>query len=259
VVEALESPYTAPVFTRSKECWGGVRATLPLLAGDVPFGLVYGVQAGAAHVPPLVAIAMSSIIFAGSAQIIAVSQLGAAPPVPYPITVLTTLVVNLRHLLYGAAMSPRWRHLPRRWKWLLAYLLTDEAFAVTNGRYQQPDDSPCKHWFYLGAALTLWTSWQAVTLLGVVVGGQVPASWGLDFSVALTFIGIILPVLRDRAVIAAAVAAGLAAVPAYSLPLQLGLIVAAAVGIVTGMVVETLSGGPKPAAAAEAESAPGGD
>lgn len=246
--------------TPRTEFWAGLRATLPLLAGDLPFGLIYGVQAGAAHVPPIITLAMSSIIFAGSAQIIAVSQLGAVPPVPYPIMVLTTFVVNLRHLLYSAAMSPHWRHLPRRWKWLLAYLLTDEAYAVTNGRYQQPDNSPYKHWYYLGAALTLWTSWQLVTILGLVVGGQVPASWGLDFSVALTFIGIILPVLRDRAVIAAAVAAGLAAVLAYSLPLRLGLIVAAAVGIATGMVVETLSGGSKPApAAAETEAAPGGD
>jgi predicted branched-subunit amino acid permease len=140
---------------------------------------------------------------------------------------------------------------------LLAYLLTDEAFAVTAGRYQQPDDSPHKHWYYLGAGLTLWTCWQLITIVGVLVGGQLPASWGLDFTVALTFIGIILPVLRDRAVIAAAVAAGLAAVLAYSLPLKLGLIVAAAVGIATGMVVETLSGKPKPAA--ETYAVPGSD
>ncbi len=249
------------MFTPRKEFWPGVRAALPLLAGDVPFGLIYGVQAGAAQVPPIIAIAMSSIMFAGSAQIIAVRQLGVMPMVPYPIMVLTTFVVNLRHLLYSAVMSLHWRHLPRRWKWLLAYLLTDEAFAVTNRRYQQSDNSPYKHWSYLGSALTLWISWQLVTILGVVVGGQVPASWGLDFSVALIFIGIILPVLRDHAVIAAAVAAGLAAVLAYSLPLQLGLIVAAAAGIITGMVVETLSGGPKPASAAtaEAKTATGGD
>lgn len=245
------------MFTSRSEFWAGVRATLPLLAGDIPFGLIFGVQAGAAHVPPIIAIAMSSIIFAGSAQIIAVSQLGARPPVPYPIMVLTTLVVNLRHLLYSATMSPHWRHLTRPWKWLLAYLLTDEAFAVASRRYQQPDNGPNKHWYYLGAALTLWTSWQLVTILGVVVGGEVPASWGLDFTVALTFIGILLPVLRDLAVLAAAVAAGLAAVLAYDLPLQLGLIAAAVAGIAAGMVVETLSGGQKPAPA-DIETSPGG-
>ena len=237
-----------------------MRATLPLLAGDLPFGLIYGVQGAAAHVPPLITVAMSSIVFAGSAQLIAVSQLGTAPPVPYPIMILTTFVVNLRHLLYSASMGRHWRHLSRAWKSLLAYLLTDEVFAVTSGRYQTPDDPTHKHWYCLGSGLTLWISWQVVTILGVLVGGQVPESWALDFSVALAFIGIILPVLRDRAVIASAAAAGLAAVLAASLPLKLGLIVAAAVGITAGMVVEAVTGGPNPAAEAgtAAERAPGG-
>jgi 4-azaleucine resistance transporter AzlC len=155
----------------------GARATLPLLAGDLPFGLIYGVQGAAAHVPALVIVAMSSVIFAGSAQLIAVTQLGAVPPVPSPVMGLTTLVVNLRHILYSASMGPRWRHLSRGWKWLLAYLLTDEAYAVGNGRYLRADDSPHKHWYYLGAGLALWVSWQLVTLLGVLVGGQIPGRW----------------------------------------------------------------------------------
>jgi 4-azaleucine resistance transporter AzlC len=241
--------------TPRTEFWAGLRATLPLLAGDLPFGLIYGVQGAAAGVPPLIILAMSSIVFAGSAQFIAVSQLGAVPPVPYPIMVLTTFVVNLRHLLYSASMGPHLRHLPRRWKWLLAYLLTDETYAVTIGRYQTADSGAHKHWSYLGVGLTLWTSWQLVTVVGILVGAQVPPAWGLEFSIALTFIGIILPVLRDRAVIAAAAAAGLAAVLANGLPLRLGLIVAAVVGIAAGLLVETLEGGPPPAA----ERAPGGD
>lgn len=234
-----------------------MRATLPLLAGDLPFGLIYGVQGAAAHVPPVITVAMSSIVFAGSAQLIAVSQLGAVPPVPYPIMVLTALVVNLRHVLYSATLGPRWRHLSRAWKWLLAYLLTDEVFAVTSGRYRTPDDVTYKHWYYLGAGLTLWISWQTVTLVGVLVGGQVPESWALDFSVALTFIGILVPTLRDRAVVAAAAAAGLAAVLTFSLPLKLGLVVAAAAGIITGMMVEAITGGPK--ATGEVAAMPGGD
>jgi 4-azaleucine resistance transporter AzlC len=229
-----------------------MRATLPLLAGDLPFGLIYGVQGAAAGLPPAIILVMSSIIFAGSAQLIAVSQFGAVPPVPHPVMVLTAFVVNLRHLLYSASMGPYVRHLPRRWKWLLAYLLTDETYAATIGRYQTADPVTHKHWFYLGVGLTLWTSWQLVTLLGVLVGTQLPPAWGLDFSIALTFIGLILPVLRDRAVIAAAAAAGLAAVLTNDLPLRLGMIVAALVGIAAGLFVEMLAGGPKRAAAERA-------
>ena len=88
----------------------------------------------------------------------------------------------------------------------------------------------------------MWRCWQISTVVGVVAGTQVPPSWGLDFTLALTFIGILIPALKDRAVWAAAAAAGLAAVAASGLPLRLGLIVAAVVGIATGMLVESLFG-----------------
>jgi 4-azaleucine resistance transporter AzlC len=246
------------MLTARSEFLAGARATLPLVAGAAPFGLIYGVLGTTAGLPPAVTLAMSVIVFAGSAQIIAAGQVGVVPPVPYPIMVLTTFVVNLRHVLYSASLAPRLRHLSRAWKWLLAYLLTDEAYATTIVRYQQPRGGPNLHWFFLGSGLTLWTTWQLSTLLGVVVGRELPARWGLDFTLALTFIGIALPTLRDRAVIASALAAGLAAVLAHSLPLQLGLVVAAAVGISAGLLTETLAGGP-PAVAAPAERAPGSD
>ncbi len=240
--------------TPKSEFLGGVRATLPLMVGVAPFGLIFGVLGTAAGLPPALVLAMSVIAFGGSAQIIAVGQMSATPAVPYPIMILTTFVVNLRHMLYSASMAPHVRPLAHRWKVLLAYLLTDEAYASTIGHYQQPGDTTHKHWFFLGSGLTLWSTWQLSTLLGVVVGAQLPASWGLDFTLALTFIGILLPVLRDRAVIVAAGAAGLAAVLAHGLPLQLGLIVAAVVGITAGMLVEALTG-QKPATA---DAAPGG-
>jgi len=228
-----------------------VRLTLPLLAGVAPFGLIYGVLAISAGMPAAAAIAMSPIAFGGSAQIIATGQFKLG--VPGPVMVLTAFVVNLRHMLYSASMGPYLRPLARPWKWLLAYLLTDEAYAVTIVHYQQPGPAEHKHWFFLGAGLTLWATWQITTIAGVIVGGRLPANWGLDFTLALTFIGLLLPVLRDRAVLAAAVAAGLAAVAAAGLPLKLGLIVAAAVGIAAGMLVEALPGAKPPP-----DAAPGG-
>ncbi len=214
----------------------GVRAELPILLGTTPFGLIYGVLARGAGLPPAAALAMSSIVFAGSAQFIAAQLLGAGSPAP--ILVLTTLVVNLRHMLYSASLAPYLRGLSKPWKWLLAYLLTDEAYAVAIVHYDQPGDLTHKHWFFLGAALTLWSSWQVSTAIGIYLGGQVPASWALDFSLALTFIGLVVPALRDRAVVAAALVAGIAAVLAAGLPLQLGLMVAALAGIAAGLVVE---------------------
>jgi 4-azaleucine resistance transporter AzlC len=225
--------------TKQSQLWAGVKAELPIAVGVVPFGLIYGVLALAAGVPPLPALAMSSLVFAGSAQFIAVQLIGAASPAA--ILLSTTFVVNLRHLLYSASLAPHLRHLSSSWRWLLAYLLTDEAYAVTAVHYQERSQPLVwKHYYFLGAGLTLWLAWQLSTAAGLFLGAQVPASWSLDFTLALTFIGIVVPTLFipktgvDRANLAAALSAGLTAVLTFHWPYKLGLMAAALVGIGVG-------------------------
>ncbi len=221
------------------EFFNGCKAELPILLGVLPFGMIYGVLALQAGLPPLPALAMSSIVFAGSSQFIG-TQLMAQGAGGFVI-IATTFVVNLRHALYSASVAPFIKHVPLRWKVLLAYLLTDEAYAVTITRFTQPDTSAAvnKHWFYFGAGLTLWTSWQLSTAIGIFVGQLIPDSWSLDFTLALTFIALVVPNLKDRASLAAAVSAGIMAVFSYTWPYKLGLFAAALTGIVVGMLVET--------------------
>ncbi len=214
----------------------GVKAELPLIIGVIPFGMIYGILAIAAGLPPTIAQAMSAIIFAGSSQFI-FAQLYALS-VPATINILTVGVVNLRHALYSASIAPYLQNLPNRWKFVLAYLLTDEAYAVTINHYQQGDGLRNKHWFYLGSGLTLWTTWQFSTAAGIFLGTSIPASWSLDFTLALTFIAIVVPTLKDRASTGAAVSAGVAAVLLFNLPLKLGLLVASLLGILVGLVIE---------------------
>jgi 4-azaleucine resistance transporter AzlC len=214
----------------------GVKAELPILVGVMPFGMIYGALAIGAGLPPSAAQAMSSIVFAGSSQFIA-TQLFAGNA-PALVILMTIAVVNLRHALYSASAAPYLRHLQPAWKWLLAYLLTDEAYAVGITRYIQEDEDANKHWYLFGAGITLWTGWQISTAAGIFLGAAVPAAWGLDFALALTFIALLAPTLRDRAALAAAVCAGITAVLTYGLPLKLGLIAAAAAGIAAGLVVE---------------------
>ncbi len=228
--------YNGAVPSPRSEFFAGVRAELPILLGVLPFGLIYGVLAVEAGLPEAAAMAMSSIVFAGSAQFIGTQQFETLTPPA--VIVLTTLIVNLRHMLYSASLAPYLRHLARGWKWLLADLLTDEAYAVVIVHYDEPGDRQHRHWFFLGAALTLWTTWQTSTAVGVFLGGRVPETWGLDFSLALTFIGILMPALRDRPAVAAALVAGVTAVLAADLPLQLGLMVAALAGIGAGLIME---------------------
>jgi len=222
------------------EFLSGVKAELPILLGVIPFGLIYGVIAIDAGLSPGLAMSMSSIVFAGSAQFIG-AQLIEAGALGLVI-VATTFVVNLRHMLYSASVAPYVKHLHGGWKWLLAYLLTDEAYAVTITHYLQPaygSQPRNRHWYFLGAGITLWSTWQASTAIGIFLGAQVPDTWSLDFTLALTFIALVVPALKDRPNIASAASAGIVAVAASGLPYKLGLMLAALVGILVGLWAET--------------------
>jgi predicted branched-subunit amino acid permease len=166
----------------------------------------------------------------------------------------TVSMVNLRHALYSASIAPALAHLPRRWKWLIAYLLTDEAFAAMNRRVvgSRPgtEEATYRHWYFLGAGVALWTSWQASTIVGVVLGAQVPSTWPLDFFLPLTFIAIVVPALRTRAQLAAALTGAALAVAWTGWPHKLGLMSAACVGIAIGALVERLVNRPNKEAAA---------
>jgi 4-azaleucine resistance transporter AzlC len=226
-----------PMSLARKSFLSGVRAELPILLGVIPFGMIYGVLAIEGGLSAVQAQSMSVIVFAGSAQFV-MAQLFAAQT-PMLVVIVTAGMLNLRHVLYSASVAPYLLHLRPLWRLILAYLLTDEAYAVSITNYQKDGEITHKHWYFLGAGLALWATWQASTGAGILLGAQIPASWPLDFAVALTFIALVVPALEDRASVAAAVAAGLTAVVAYYLPLRLGLIVAGVVGILVGVTVES--------------------
>lgn len=222
---------------RQVELAKGIRAELPIVLGVIPFGMIFGVLALEAGLPPNLAQAMSIIVFAGSAQFIGVQLIGVGTPAI--ILLLTTFIVNLRHLLYSASLAAHLNHLSAPWRWLLAYLLTDEAYAVTILHYgEETETDSSKHYFLLGAGLTLWVTWQASTAVGIYLGTQVPESWSLDFTLALTFIGLVIPALENRPHLGAAVTAGTVAVFSADLPFKLGLISAALSGILVGVLLE---------------------
>ena len=244
--------------TATSEFLSGVKAELPILLGVAPFGMIYGALAIGSGLPVGMAQAMSAIVFAGSAQFIAAQLIGGGAPAL--VLLLTTFIVNIRHMLYSASIAPYFHPLRPAWKWLLAYLLTDEAFAVAIIHYQQTENRgnhgdtentesqmgiaprpPCLrgeslgHWYFLGAGLALWTTWQTCTAIGILLGARVPASWSLDFALPLTFIALLAPILKDRPAVAAAVAAGAVGVICAGWPYKLGLVAAALAGIAVGV------------------------
>jgi len=223
------------------EFLAGCRDEAPLLLGAIPFGMIYGIAALAAGVPAWIAQLASALVFAGAAQLVIVQMLAAGAGA-LPIA-LTSGLLNLRHMLYSASMAEYLRHLPRRWRLLLAYLLTDEAYAVAVLRYQRHaadraqagDGADLRHWYFLGAGVTLWAGWQLSTAAGLLFGATIPPEWELDFAVPLTFIALLALLLRERAGQAAALAAGLGALAFAALPYKLGLVAAILLGLLAGV------------------------
>lgn len=214
----------------------GARAVSPLLLAVVPFGLVLGVTAAATAVGGVLGIATSSIIFAGAAQLVTVQLLDAGTSLF--VVILTALVVNVRHLMYSAALAPHFSEFPRRSRLLLPYLLTDQAFALSSVRYETTDDPLYKRWYFTGAGSTLWVFWQISTVVGVVLGAQIPDSLGLSFAIPLVFLALLIPVVQTRPGLLAAVVGGLVAVAAFDAPYGLGLVIGALAGITAGVAAE---------------------
>ncbi len=222
--------------TSHSEFLHGIRDELPILLGVLPFGMIYGVSAISAGIPASIAQAMSCIVFAGSAQFV-IAQLVAANT-PALVIILTAFIMNIRHMLYSASVSPYTHKLHPLWKWLLAYLLTDEAYAVAILHYQKAGDDGQKHWYFLGAELALWITWQLSTAVGIFLGAHIPASWSLDFASTLTFIALVVPTLKDRVSTTVALTSALAALLVFALPLKLGLALAVLIGIAVGLTLE---------------------
>lgn len=213
----------------------GTLATLPLVPGVAAFGLLYGVMARQVGFTPWETLAMSLIVFAGSAQFTALGMWGAAGAAPI---ILATLTLNLRHLLMGASVAPYLRGVRPLWKAFLPLWMSDESYALTIAEYEHGTGS---HWYFLGANVGVYITWGLSGLLGALLGEAIPdpAAYGLDLVFPLAFMGLLMAFLTNRASLAAAFAAGMLAVlGVYLLPGKWYVIVAGLLGSGIGILVE---------------------
>lgn len=211
---------------------------MPLLLSAAPFGLIYGTLAVASGLSAAAAMAMSLIVFAGSAQFVAVGLVAIGTPVS--IIIITTFIVNLRHMLYSVTLLPYLKHLPQRWRIPLAFLLTDETFAVTVHRFQKEDNSPYKHWYQLGSSIAMYVNWQIWCVLGLILGDRIPdaAGWGLDVAMPIAFIGMTIPFVRNMPMVVCVFTAGACGLLTVGLPYKLGIIISALAGVLAGLITE---------------------
>lgn len=210
----------------------GVQDILPILVGVIPFGLVFGAVAVETGLTTWEAMGFSLFIFAGASQLAAVELL--AKDASVVVIVFTIAVINLRMLMYSASLAPEFAGVPRRTRVLGAYLLTDQAYAVTIAKADELGNPRRRFVYYLGAAIPLYVNWQLVSLIGAVGGAAIPDSIPLDFAIPMVFLVLLVPAVKDRPGLAAAATAGVLSVALGFLPANLGLFVAALSGVGVG-------------------------
>lgn len=196
-------PFTA------QEWRAGLRATLPLLPGVIVFGMAYGLFAQQAGLTMFETLAMSALVFAGASQFVAVGMFAAGAP--GGLIILSTLFINLRHLLMGLALAPFLRR-ERTWvQALLAFGIVDESYVLTSTRWLS---LPADKGFLAGTQMVMLSVWLLSGWLGARLGPAIgdPRAWGLDFALVATFIGLLVPQVRDRVTLIVALLAGLVSV-----------------------------------------------
>lgn len=213
----------------------GLLATLPLMPGVAAFGLLYGMMARQAGLQPYEALLMSLVVHAGSAQFAVVGMWNASGAAAI---ILTTLVINLRHLLMGASVAPYLRGLPLRWKALLAAWMSDESYALAMAAYQQGSGS---HLYFFGANLGIYIIWPLSGLVGGLIGAAIPdpARFGLDLIFPLAFIGLMSSFIKVRTdLLVALISGGIAVWVAMALPGKWYVLVAGLAGSLIGLTIE---------------------
>lgn len=214
----------------------GARTIAPILLGALPFGMVVGAVSAEVGLSFVQAVAMSAIVFAGTAQLVSLELLN--DNVITVIIVFSAFMVNLRHMIYSASLSRHLKSLSSGWKLLLSYLLLDQIYALTIAHYDTYPDTRHKQWYHFGMAVPIWWTWMGATVVGFFVGAIIPSSWSLNFVIPLMFLALLVPAIKGFPYLAAAVVSTAVALLAVDLPNNMGFILAILSGIATGTILE---------------------
>ena len=204
--------------------------------GMSAFGLVTGVAMVKAGLSVPLALLMTMLVFAGSAQLSALPLIAAGAPVW--VVWLTALCVNLRFVFLSTQWRPYLAHLPLGQRLRTAYFAADLNYVLFMQRFPDPTPAPEQLPYFWGLSLTGWLGWQIMSIVGIAFAHEIPTAWGIGFAGVLALMGITCSMLNDRASAFAAVVAGAAAVAAYGMPLKLNIIIAIFAAIAVGMLID---------------------
>ena len=208
---------------------------LPLMIPVIPFGIIFGAIGIELGFGPYVTYATSIIIFSGASQIVFFQLLSAGASSLVAIT--SSSVISTRHLLYGAVVNQYLSNLSLYWKIGLSYILTDQAFAVSNEYFKKNKNEKFKHYFLLGSGITLWIVWQLTTIIGILLGSIVPEELGLTFTIPLTFFALLVNYLRSIDHIIVIVVSGMMSVLLFEMPFKSYIIFSSLIALLIATIL----------------------
>ena len=216
----------------------GFRDAMLIVLGYIPFGLAAGAAMAQTDVHPLVSILGSPIIFAGASQLVAIQLLSSGSGIA--LVVFSVVIINARHLLYSASMEPHLEQWSRGQRLAAAFFLSDPVYALAVSRFEREQGAgtkPEQLGYYFAAGMTCLLGWTGLITIGVLLGGFIPPWVPLELAIPLTFLLLLLPLIRDRSGLVAASVGGLVALFAAPLPFGFGLMVGAIAGLIAGGIV----------------------
>ncbi|GGG68327.1 branched-chain amino acid transporter AzlC [Salipiger pallidus] len=218
--------------------WQGVRDGAPFLLVIVPFAMLFGVLASEAGLNAIEALGFSVAVIAGAAQFTALQLLQDNAPIF--VILASALAVNLRMAMYSASLVPHLGHLPLWKRGLAAYFLVDQTYALSVVKFETAREMTDRQKFayFVGTLTPICPLWYVFTLVGALLGSSISVEGGLDFAMPIAFIALIGPGLRTAAHVGAAFSASLAALLLAFLPWNLGLFLAALIGMAVGAEIE---------------------
>ena len=208
---------------------------LPITTGAIPFGAVVGTVYAEAQFSFFQSFGSTLFIYAGAAQLAAVELMNqnAASVV----VVCTGLIINLRFLLYSAAISPVVQNSSALTKLACAYGLTDQSYAVISANQDKLKTNSDTIEFYFGASVCMMLAWYLSFIGGYVFGNFAPTTWALEYAVPLSFVALVIPTLKNRIYVAVAVFSSVVSLLLNDLPYKTGLIATALMAIAFGALL----------------------
>ena len=220
---------------KTKNLVRGSIDVLPLLIPVVPFGIIFGAIGIELGFGPYVTYATSIIIFSGASQIVFFQLLSAGASSIVAIT--SSSVISTRHLLYGVVVNQYLSNLSIYWKIGLSYILTDQAFAVSNEYFKKNKRDEFKHYYLLGAGITLWVTWQLTTIVGILLGSIVPEELGLTFTIPLTFLALLINYFRKIDHIIVIIVSGVLSVILFEAPFKSYIIFSSLISLLIAYLI----------------------